>query len=479
MPRFAVIVGVEKYAHYDDTPYAHADAALLEKTLVECCDYLPQDVTTLKLTPDVEMTPEDLLYQISSAVKSSKEGDTVLFYFAGHGVAVNDEPYLLLPRSQRDQLDRTALPLRNVSDQLRQRSRVCVRLFDACHSGTDVRDGNAVSPRGFLEALESGPASDGWLTIAACGADEKSYPDATLGHGIFTHFLCEYIEQLAPGSEIIPELLKVAVTDRVSDFARQKSRTQTPTLIAAIRGNVRIGMRRAPLPKVSAATPEALTERISRIDAIPGFSDERLGELLTVMRDEVEATLKSSWPFEQAFTANAPCRADDVPDDMKKPLVLFAREYQSRHTLRAVVEEVEDYPFGMSSAMAMAFGTRKRKQTTYEVGQDYNMPRSMVLMEGEPVGRCVPAVQLLVYVIPLQIRACLLVSTYHLGWLPEVRPRLVCNYYKLVNSPCDDADAKKRGRSAVIDFGERMMPIVTARADSLCREMALGKDKAK
>lgn len=186
MTRYAIILSVENYAHFQPTSFCHADASLLYATLTEHCDYAQQHVLQLKLEADSQESPATILNQIKQVIEGSRPGDTILFYFAGHGDydKEEDKTYLILPKTSPHMYGKTALALDDISNHLRPKDRYCFRFFDACHSGKDVRDSSALlNSAGFIRKVTNDYR--GWVTLASCAEDQSSYPDPTLKHGIF------------------------------------------------------------------------------------------------------------------------------------------------------------------------------------------------------------------------------------------------------------------------------------------------------
>ncbi|HBY75635.1 MAG TPA: hypothetical protein DEG47_01155, partial [Cyanobacteria bacterium UBA11148] len=247
MKRYAIILATEEYRYVKPkTLFCHKDAQLLKKTLHEFCDFAEQDITLELLSSDILTTPVSLLDKIRLVAQRTQPGDTILFYYAGHGTLYKGEPYIILPDTNVSNIEQTALALRDVSDILRMPERVNVRIFDACHSGFDVRN-QSVSPpdaQGFVRAITTADRTQGWLTFAACREDEFSHGDPNLSHGVFTYFLCEAIRSFPEDSNILPELLKIKVCEELADWCQKKTHVQTPTMNAAISGNLVIACRK-------------------------------------------------------------------------------------------------------------------------------------------------------------------------------------------------------------------------------------------
>ena len=76
--------------------------------------------------------------------------DTVMFYFAGHGMKIESEGFLILPNTKKSDIAKTAIELKKLNEIMLNKKCNCFIILDACHSG--------LSPRGeqislFVETL--------------------------------------------------------------------------------------------------------------------------------------------------------------------------------------------------------------------------------------------------------------------------------------------------------------------------------------
>lgn len=207
MKRFAILLGAEEYDFLQPTAFCHNDVILLKKTLIDYCDFAEQDVYDKLLSPKDDLQPAEILLEIKKLVDKSQVGDTVLFYYAGHGAYFNGDSYLILPNTKPDNIEKTSIPLRDISDLLRNDGRINVRIFDTCHSGQDVRASLVpnLNFKGFARDILTGSTS-GWITLAACRENEYSYPDPRFGNGVFTYYLAEAIKEFEDEQDIFPEI---------------------------------------------------------------------------------------------------------------------------------------------------------------------------------------------------------------------------------------------------------------------------------
>lgn len=237
MKRYAIIISCEEYIEYPDISFCHADNMLIQETLCKYCDYEYNNLLSLTLYPGSEFNnPKDILSKITEIINKSENGDTILFYFAGHGLFFNNNAYLLLPDTKESNIEDTALSLTKLNTCLSKNDRCNFRIFDACHSGFDSI---GFSSNSFTDIV----LQQGWVTLASCSKEENSYPDPTLGQGIFTYFLCESIKEFNTSDLIYAEELKIKICNKMSKWCEEKNKKQTPTMNASITGNMPLAQR--------------------------------------------------------------------------------------------------------------------------------------------------------------------------------------------------------------------------------------------
>lgn len=480
MTRYAIILGVEHYDNFTQTPFAHSDASLLHKTLTEICDYPVQHALLLQLGLDKQMEPSEILNKIKETVSNLRSGDTVLFYFAGHGHLLDNRAYLILPKTNPHAYETTALALDDITNELRPPKRICFRILDACHSGLDVRgDIDVPDSKGFIRSVTHD--ATGWVTLAACRDDEYSSSDVDIGHGVFTHYLCEYIRSLKPGDPVYPEMLKVDIVDQVKNHANRLGVIQTPTLNASISGNITLAIRRAeahPADKKSKDSEESnvLKQRIKDLRKVPEvIQEDTLTELLGRLASSLQNKLKEHNDLSpDPISVGEPILADKIPQQMRPAIVDFARQkgLRVRHKLGRLEEEYEVPLFAFESAISSFFPKRKVRQVHYDFSQSSDLPKSALVLNVPGDGRSIPNLQLLIYVIPLQIACCLLISTFREQWAPqEGQLELLCQSYQMYQPGMKIEKADELASFASTQIVENLKKYVVTRANQLEREL--------
>ncbi len=472
MTRYAIIISVEKYSRFQPTPFAHADGKSLRSVLIEKCDYTAQHCLSLQLAPENTKTADEILAEIKKTVEGAGSGDSILFYFAGHGhLAKKDEAYLILPGTEPNKYESTALALDKISEELRRPELPCFRVFDACHSGLDVRSNSDEPDSGAFVRAVTHDAS-GWVTLAACREDEFSYPDQDLGHGVFTYYLCEYIRNLEPDKPVLPELLKVDIVERVLERTKQR---QTPTLNASISGNISLAVRRQDDPQekpdaLPTETAQKLRERIVKLQNMPDLLAEgHLEKSLEILVEACKSEFERMNELGGELSTTSPISADDIPEGMHREVVEFVRRqgFHPRHKFEREIER-ERLP-----RHYLLSDYRPRILTThYDICQSSDLPETAALLKIQGDGRCIPDVQVLLYVIPLQLKACLLVTSFRRAWPPhEDSLELLCHSYQDLNPGGTAEEAKELAPFAVKKTMERLRQYVERRVTMLEEEL--------
>jgi len=485
MTRYAILLATEEYAHFRPTRFCHADATALSKVLIESCDYASQHVLLRLLSLTETMLPTDILSDIEKLVQGAAKGDTVLFFFAGHGHLHNGEAFLLLPHSEQGSWEQTALPLRDIADRLRTPERVNVRIIDACHSGLDVRDGGEqLDARGFARTvLENTPHA--WVTLASCAEDELSYPDPGVGNGIFTRALCDAITE-SPAGPVYPETLKMKVVDKVLKRASQLGHHQTPVMNASVRGNVSIAERRAASstaePRSVPTGPELLA-RAAGLRSFPSLGGKEHRTRLTEFVNATHAHLESKKNLVQlginAITT-APDVADTIPHELKRRIVEEVNAMGvASHEIVERNEEILEEPNWLAAVSGQRGKPTGSYRTVYRVTQSKEWPPSWCSLQLQGDGY-IPSFVVLLYLIPFQAKALLLGIVGSKGKARVVEPSWdidrVTKEIVTLSEPPNDQLIESLASSALREFSE-VCATETARRLSMLERELLPKTK--
>lgn len=423
--RFAILLGCEEYKdskNYSEISYCHDDVTLLEQTLIDYCGYAKQDIYCELLNIYENRDPEYILNKIKELLEKSEQGDTILFYYAGHGDNVNGESYLVLPYTKRESISQTGLPLRDISDSLRKNNRINVRIFDCCHSGQDVR--SAIDKSGsktfIQDIVNNNSNSSGWVTLASCGEDEYSYPDNSFNHGVFTYYLVESIKEFNEEEEIYPEILKLKVFEKVSKWSLENGKNQNPIFNAAISGNISIGIRKKKSETLKLHlpnTPESInvdSQLIDRINAMRGRrksddeeSKEIFNKYILKIHERLIANKEKIIKYNLSLIETTPIRTEAIPYNIKPAIVKLFKS-KNHDTFFKYKIENEYSKDTRPSYMKNPFNEFEPKllSINYVIEQDLRFPESYTELALETDGY-LPQAKIFVHLSPLQLTVCI------------------------------------------------------------------------
>jgi hypothetical protein len=199
---YALIFAVEKYLEsgLDTVFYAETDASQITDALKQ----LGYDDRNLLMTLNERATKTTIEYEVTQVAKTAQNGDSIFFFFAGHGYTYNGRNYLLAYDTRRGDIVGTAVSLHHLFDLFTESAcRQVMCFLDCCHSGMKLVD----ETRGVLEHMsqeelnEYFGKADFRVVFSACDKDEVSYPSHQWKHGYWTYHLLRALR----GEE--PELL--------------------------------------------------------------------------------------------------------------------------------------------------------------------------------------------------------------------------------------------------------------------------------
>ena len=184
-------IGVDRYRAdgVPDLGFAVADARRLVRSLADTED---TDVLAPSLMFDDAATPSAILQAAGKVVETAKPGDTIIFFFAGHGLKGRDGRfYMATSAADPDDIAGTALAWDDLARVLAQANARVIVFLDACHSGaagTDFFATNDDAARGILRNIPSG-----LVVFSASKGREVSLENAEVGGGFFTTAVAEVI----------------------------------------------------------------------------------------------------------------------------------------------------------------------------------------------------------------------------------------------------------------------------------------------
>ena len=235
--RYFIGISCEEYTEYNNISFCHSDLLLLSETLRDYCDYEENNINYELLYRGSEHNDPKYWYQtIEKIAKKASKDDTILFYFAGHGMEKDSDAFFLLADSKPGEEKETAISLHEIKEVLKKADCSIFLILDACHSGVDTRDYHALG-------IDNTSIDKSWATLASCSEHESSFPDSSKEQGIFTFYVSEVIKKWEKEKNITIEGLKIAVADSMEKWCKVKGLNQHPTLNGSVIGVQSIAIR--------------------------------------------------------------------------------------------------------------------------------------------------------------------------------------------------------------------------------------------
>ena len=237
--RYAILVGIDRYERPDINPLrcAVADAHALAGAFRELQYDKVFELTSNDAGSDDYPNRVNVLFRLDWLRQRVKPEDTVVFFFAGHGVQQEDksvkEPPVFLLTKESDArslvtLTNSACPASEITRILNQmQARRILVVYDACRSNVRADRGAADNPMSLDLARKLTPAQSDTrsclVTLFSCSPGQRAYESAS--HGYFTASLLRGLSAKPPVTlqNLLDDLPKA-----VSAAADENNHKQTP-----------------------------------------------------------------------------------------------------------------------------------------------------------------------------------------------------------------------------------------------------------
>jgi hypothetical protein len=239
----ALLIGINKYSESNPLSYCVQDAESLAEILSDPT-YTTNNKENIRLMTDNsgeldKPIRSNIINNMVSLSKAAQPTDTILLFYAGHGMEINNEGFIIPSDFREEAGSKGAISFGEIKEELvNSEARFKVLLFDACHSGS-VR-GRAESGKmteGFFRSLF--PPPKGFAVISSCKQQEFSHEWEEKGHGVFSFYLLDGLKGNADenhdGFVDLSELHHY-LTPLVQAWAFHNGKVQTPAFEANFAG---------------------------------------------------------------------------------------------------------------------------------------------------------------------------------------------------------------------------------------------------
>ena len=222
--RVALIIGNNSYTEVPALGKAIADASAVAETL---------DGLGFETILATDLDRREFNLRLSELTSRLEPGDTALFFFAGHGVEIEGENYLLptdIPGASglsSDFVTSEAIALSVLLDRIRKTgARTTLAFLDACRDNPfpQVAGRSIGRPQGLGRIA----APEGTFVVFSAGAGQQAldalHPEEQAENSVFTRLLLPKLEE--PGLELRQLIGELRV--EVRDLARTRDHAQFP-----------------------------------------------------------------------------------------------------------------------------------------------------------------------------------------------------------------------------------------------------------
>ncbi len=239
----AVIIAIEDYRFagkdggISSVKFAKNDATKFKELLI---DHFGATEDNITLWIDEQATKTALEQELPYIVRQLSPSDKFIFYYAGHGFYNNDSNRLTVWDSHTSNLFGTSVSIDEVLLTPLSKSTCDNKLIflDACSTfiSNSLGSRDLISSMDTDEFEEFGNSSNYNAIFCSCSPGEKSFPNDTLKHGIWTWHLLEALRGNAPLATFKDEFitdtslqnyLRKAVPDFITTKTTLRS-SQTP-----------------------------------------------------------------------------------------------------------------------------------------------------------------------------------------------------------------------------------------------------------
>jgi hypothetical protein len=236
--KWLFVVGIEQYEFTDNISYASRSAKMFKKVMKKKLGIKESNCFTMI---NGGATQAKIKTSLKKMLRRVKAGDTIYFYYNGHGVPVPSkkyEPYMLTADTEPDFVaDEEFFALKNIYGKLsKSKASKIVAVVDSCFSG--VTDGKAVLKGVAATKMKARSVAfdkDKMVVLSAGKSYQYSNGYDKKGHRLFSFYI---MKNILNGDTTIKALYKDTkqATYKTSIEEYGDSRTQEPS----IEGNFRM-----------------------------------------------------------------------------------------------------------------------------------------------------------------------------------------------------------------------------------------------
>jgi uncharacterized caspase-like protein len=204
---WVISVGIDDYVQESipDLKYAGADAKLVAQSLQDLAKVPASNVFTFtsdSVQPESTPRATNILYRLHALKKLCRPQDTLIFFFAGHGMQIEQQSYLLTEDSDNRSPETLRVSSLRSDELYRQMLQMptskILLVFDACRNESG---GGETLGEPLSTSLTLSRKNLEYSTIFSCSIGERSWEWTERKHGYFTYHFAEGLKSAAADSQ--------------------------------------------------------------------------------------------------------------------------------------------------------------------------------------------------------------------------------------------------------------------------------------
>lgn len=232
---FALIISNENYKHEVAVPFALSDGELFavycEKTF---------GIPKKNIHRVADATYNDMKHELKWLKKVMKayEGEArAIVYYSGHGMPdEKNQNAIFLPVDGFASDASSGMSSHDFYEELSEMpSQSTIVFIDACFSGSKREGGMILEARGVAVKAKQEEITGPLVVFSAAQGDETAFPYKEKGHGLFTYFLLEKLQQ-SGGAVNMGELGDYVTKMVTRNSIIENGKPQTPSVISPSQG---------------------------------------------------------------------------------------------------------------------------------------------------------------------------------------------------------------------------------------------------
>ena len=294
--RIALVIGIDKYTNLPASQQLR-NAANDANAMTMAFTNLGFDVVS-----GINLTRREFNRKLVEFDQKLKPGDTAAVYFAGHGVQILQNNYLLpgdIPQAKSNEeelLIREAISLHSLLDLLEKKgTRINLIVLDACRD--NPFEGGGSRGVGGARGLTRVTPPSGTFIMYSAGANQTALDrlsdDDPDPNSVYTRTLLPLLAR--PGQSIVSLAKDVQV--RVTNLAKSVKHTQVPAYYDQITGNYSLN------PSNDSSKPEKITPGLAKPERQPASESvvQQLPAQSTAAKDKLSAAERRQQVGEEAY----------------------------------------------------------------------------------------------------------------------------------------------------------------------------------